>query len=261
MVLRRERNGGAALLSLPRDLWVPIAGTGKSRTINIGLQRGPASAWPPRSSQSLGIPIHHYVEIDFAGFKKLVDEIGGVEVCTYDAGPATCTPGSASTRAARRSTASQALAYARSRYYEEWTDGDWHEDPRADLGRIERQQLFIREAVDGLLHGDRDRRRSRPATDRQAVADVGAGSTRASTRSRPPQALRQAAEVGPAHVRAARSSTTRVGDAVGARASATAADSRSSPTSAATARRRRSSRRRPTDRRRADARCRLTAPL
>ena len=28
-----------------------------------------------------GIPIHHYVEVDFAGFKSLVDAIGGVEVC------------------------------------------------------------------------------------------------------------------------------------------------------------------------------------
>jgi anionic cell wall polymer biosynthesis LytR-Cps2A-Psr (LCP) family protein len=46
---------------------------------------------------------------------------------------------------------SQALAYARSRYYEEWKDGDWHVDGTADLGRIKRQQLFIRSAVEKLL--------------------------------------------------------------------------------------------------------------
>ena len=44
-----------------------------------------------------------------------------------------------------------ALAYARSRYYEEWIDEDWQRDGTADLGRIERQQLFIRTAVDKLL--------------------------------------------------------------------------------------------------------------
>jgi anionic cell wall polymer biosynthesis LytR-Cps2A-Psr (LCP) family protein len=44
-----------------------------------------------------------------------------------------------------------ALAYARSRYYEEWDGSNWVTDPRADLGRIERQQLFMRAAVDGAL--------------------------------------------------------------------------------------------------------------
>src|SRR4029079_5456869 len=39
----------------------------------------------------------------------------------------------------------------RSRYYEEWKDGDWHVDGTADLGRIKRQQLFIRSAVEKLL--------------------------------------------------------------------------------------------------------------
>ena len=43
MVLRRERNGGAALLSLPRDLWVPIAGTDRSVEDQLGLQRGLAA--------------------------------------------------------------------------------------------------------------------------------------------------------------------------------------------------------------------------
>jgi anionic cell wall polymer biosynthesis LytR-Cps2A-Psr (LCP) family protein len=45
----------------------------------------------------------------------------------------------------------QALAFARSRYYEQWDGERWVLDPRADLGRIERQQFFIRSAVDGTL--------------------------------------------------------------------------------------------------------------
>ncbi len=149
MVLRRERNGGAALLSLPRDLWVEIAGTGESAKINSAFNEG-SERLVQTVTQSLGIPINHYVEIDFAGFQRLVDEIGGVEICTpYQAQDThsglLLDPG------CQTVDGSQALAYARSRHYEEWRDGDWHEDGTADLGRIQRQQQFIRTAVTKLL--------------------------------------------------------------------------------------------------------------
>ena len=150
MILRQERNGGAALMSLPRDLWVEIAGTGESQRINSAYNDGPERL-AATVSQSLGIPIHHYVEVDFLGFKDIVDRIGGVEVCTFKAARdvhsgLNLQPG------CQKLNGDMALAYARSRYYEEWDDSDWTMDPRADLGRIERQQLFIREAVNGLLH-------------------------------------------------------------------------------------------------------------
>jgi hypothetical protein len=41
----------------------------------------------------------------------------------------------------------QALAFARSRAYEYYENGRWHEDPTADLGRISRQQEFIRKVI------------------------------------------------------------------------------------------------------------------
>jgi len=137
MILRQERNGG-------------IAGTGESQRINSAYNDGPERL-AATVSQSLGIPIHHYVEVDFLGFKDIVDRIGGVEVCTFKAARdihsgLNLQPGCQSLNG------EMALAYARSRYYEEWDGSDWAMDPRADLGRIERQQLFIREAVNGLLH-------------------------------------------------------------------------------------------------------------
>ncbi len=149
MVLRQERNGGAALMSLPRDLWVEIAGTGEKQRINTAYNEGPERL-AATVSQSLGIPIHHYVEVDFLGFKDIVDRIGGVEVCTFTAARDVHSgldlqPG------CQVLDGEMALAYARSRYYEEWNGSDWHTDPRADLGRIERQQFFIRAAVDGML--------------------------------------------------------------------------------------------------------------
>lgn len=149
MILRQERNGGAALMSLPRDLWVEIAGTGKSQRINTAYGEGPERL-AATVSQSLGIPIHHYVEVDFVGFKNIIDRLGGVELCIGY--PARDThSGLALDAGCQTLDGVQALAYARSRYYEEWNGSEWVADPRADLGRIERQQLFMRAAVDGAL--------------------------------------------------------------------------------------------------------------
>lgn len=149
MILRRERNGGAALLSIPRDLWVEIAGTGREAKINAAFNDG-ATRLAATISAELGIPIHHYVEIDFAGFQRLVDQIGGVEICTMYAvqdlhSGLRLDPG------CQVLDGSMALAYARSRYYEEWIDGEWKRDGTADLGRIQRQQHFIRTATEKLL--------------------------------------------------------------------------------------------------------------
>ncbi len=63
----------------------------------------------------------------------------------------TRTPGSTSSRVATRSTASQSLQYARSRYYEEFRDGEWQTDPTSDLGRIERQQNFLQQTANATI--------------------------------------------------------------------------------------------------------------
>jgi LCP family protein required for cell wall assembly len=150
MVLRQERNGGAALMSLPRDLWVEIAGTGEKQRINTAYNDGPERL-ARTVSESLGIPIHHYIEVDFVGFKRIVDQIGGVEVCVANAAHDD-NSGLVLNPGCQVLDGVMALAYARSRHYVEWDGTEWREDPRADLGRIERQQHFIRSAVEGTLH-------------------------------------------------------------------------------------------------------------
>lgn len=149
MVLRQEHNGGAALMSLPRDLWVEIAGTGRSQRINSAYNEGPERL-AATVTQALGIPIHHYVEVDFVGFKDIIDRLGGVEVCVGYAAR-DLSSGLALQPGCQNLDGVEALAFARSRTYEEWDGSDWRLDPRADLGRIERQQLFMRAAVDGAL--------------------------------------------------------------------------------------------------------------
>jgi len=89
MILLGSRSDGAsaALLSIPRDLWVDIPGVGEQR-INTALFFGhdPADAGAgPRLSmhtvqQELGRPVDRYLLLDFATFVRAVDALGGVEV-------------------------------------------------------------------------------------------------------------------------------------------------------------------------------------
>jgi LCP family protein required for cell wall assembly len=148
MILRLEpETGDAALLSIPRDLWVPIAGTDGSAKINAAYGVGGAPTLIQTIDDYLGIPIHHFVEVDFAGFRSVVEAIGGVEVdfpypardenSHLDVPEAGC----------QLLDPVQALAYARSRYYETFQDGEWERDPTSDFGRMARQQAFMRLAL------------------------------------------------------------------------------------------------------------------
>lgn len=77
----------AGMLSIPRDLWVPIPGYGESR-VNQAFVLGEVKKYPGggpalamRTVQEfLGVPIHGYVLVDFDGFRKLIDQIGGIDV-------------------------------------------------------------------------------------------------------------------------------------------------------------------------------------
>src|ERR1044071_1224831 len=78
MVVRVDPNATtASVLSLPRDLWVPIAGTHSRARINSAYGRG-EQALIDTIEQNFDIPINHYVEIDFVGFQRLVDAVGGI---------------------------------------------------------------------------------------------------------------------------------------------------------------------------------------
>ena len=69
-----------AMLSIPRDLWVPIAGKGWSERVNAARGIGGPGTLIETVSEYLGVPIHHYVEINFAGFLRIVDAVDGVPV-------------------------------------------------------------------------------------------------------------------------------------------------------------------------------------
>ena len=157
MVLRRDRNDGSlALMSLPRDLWVDIPGRRPDR-INAAYGRGP-DVLVRTVQNSLGIPVHHYLEVDLAGFQGLVAALGGVELCVDTPVRDVRSGLDIPTSGCHVLNPSQALAYVRSRAYETFEDGRWRKDPTADLGRTERQRAFIGE----LAVAARDRVLSSP---------------------------------------------------------------------------------------------------
>ncbi len=142
MILRQEENGnGASIVSLPRDLWVDIAGERGESRINSAYNEG-ADVLAATITQELGIPINHVVDVDFSGFKDIVDAIGGTVVC-FEYATRDANTGLDQQPGCNRLDGVAALQFARSRYYEEFRDGAWRTDPRADLGRIERQQNFV----------------------------------------------------------------------------------------------------------------------
>lgn len=149
MVLRVEpKTQQAALLSLPRDLWVDIAGGGQGR-INTALALGGPERLIQTINQDFGIPINHYAMVDFQGFEALVKAIGGVPIYFNYPSRDQATGLFQYEPGCQVLTGEQALAFARSRHFEISRNNmrTWQEDPTSDFGRVTRQQQFIRAAL------------------------------------------------------------------------------------------------------------------
>jgi LCP family protein required for cell wall assembly len=139
-----------SLLSIPRDLVVPIAGTGAQNRINAAVAGGPGQL-VQTIEQNLGIPINHYMLIDFDGFRAIVDALGGIDVrFPYPARDALSGLHVAEAGCTHLGGGG-ALALARSRHFAYLKDGAWRSDPLADLGRIRRQHAFLQALVEAAL--------------------------------------------------------------------------------------------------------------
>ncbi len=135
-----------SMLSIPRDLWVPIAPTGEEERINTAFANSTQSLIDTIQT-NLGVPINHYVEVDFSGFQDLVNTIGGVPVY-FDRPVRDRNSGlSIDSTGCHVLDGYQGLAFARSRHLE-WSDGEeWVDDPSHDIGRMRRQQELARAAM------------------------------------------------------------------------------------------------------------------
>jgi polyisoprenyl-teichoic acid--peptidoglycan teichoic acid transferase len=137
----------AGILSIPRDLYVPIAGTEGSDRVNVAFALGGAERLLATVQEGLGIQINHFAEIDFVGFRESVDALGGVSVFVPNPARDTFSGLDLPRAGCVELNGEQALAWVRSRHYEYLTGGRWIEDPRGDLGRISRQQDFLRRVM------------------------------------------------------------------------------------------------------------------
>jgi LCP family protein required for cell wall assembly len=141
-------SGEARILSVPRDLWVEIPGHGEDK-INAAFAYGGPSLMVQTIRENLGIDVNHYVEVDFVGFIEMVNELGGIEM-TF-AHPARDLKSGLNVGAGPQILdGEQALAYARSRSYEEHQGERWVSIDASDLGRANRQQQVVRAILSKL---------------------------------------------------------------------------------------------------------------
>lgn len=146
IILLRSGPSGSTMMSIPRDLWVTNARTGRAGRINGAYNSGPANL-VATVKQNLRVPVNHYVEVGFESFVGMVDALGGVVVDfphpAFDTHSGLYVDGTGPVNLDGK----QALAYARSRHYTEKIDGRDVLAPTADIGRQQRQQIFLRSAV------------------------------------------------------------------------------------------------------------------
>jgi LCP family protein required for cell wall assembly len=133
------------VLSIPRDLWVEQA-DGEEGRINSAYAKSTQNLIDTLDQQ-LGIPVNHFVEVDFKGFQSLIDALGGVPMWFDHPVRDTNSGLRISDSGCVNLDGPTGLAFARSRHLQ-WKDAEgWHSDPSADLGRITRQQLLMRAAL------------------------------------------------------------------------------------------------------------------
>jgi LCP family protein required for cell wall assembly len=141
-----------AVLSFPRDLFVDIAGTSRRGRINEAYERDNPQKLIDTIYQNFGINTDHFVQVDFCAFQTLVDAVGGVAVPFATPVRDPNTGLDVPVAGCFTFDGDHALAYVRSRKLQ-YLDpsGEWRQDPTSDLGRISRQQDFLRRTVSRLL--------------------------------------------------------------------------------------------------------------
>ncbi|MEU6082524.1 LCP family protein [Streptomyces sp. NPDC047108] len=125
-----SKGSTAYVVSLPRDTWVTVPGHGKAK-LNAAFSWGGPPLLIDSVQRLTKVRVDHLAVIDWSGFRKLTDAVGGVDLSVGGA-------------PARHMNGEQALAYVRER----------HDLPRGDLDRTHRQQNYLRAVLSKVLSGD-----------------------------------------------------------------------------------------------------------
>jgi len=157
LYLVRPTNGADPfMVSIPRDLYVENPCTGGNSRINALIHGCPSKEINGPSllaftvGQFTGIGVDHFAQFDFDGFERVIDAVGGVEICVeyavYDEKAELSLP-----QGCTIADGSQALAWVRSRKTLQKINGSWRSVPgRGDLQRNQNQQDVIMELIKEL---------------------------------------------------------------------------------------------------------------
>lgn len=173
----------ASILSIPRDLFVPMpAGSpvGDYQKVDAALNDG--SNGPNNLIAAIqddfGIPINHFVELNFNGLINVINAIGGINVYfpepVYDAESLLYIP----TPGCHHLDGFYALTLVRARHLQYDPPGDnaprydWPYDPESDLARILRTHTFLRIVADKVRKEGLDDPLKAPGFINAIVGDV-----------------------------------------------------------------------------------------
>ncbi|MDP3985024.1 MAG: LCP family protein [Acidimicrobiia bacterium] len=145
IILAQVAEGRRQLLSIPRDLKVEIPGHGTNR-INAAYAFGGPDLLTETVAIATGIRPNHYLEVEFGGFAAIVDALGGIELDFPF--PARDVKSGLDVEAGTQPVdGATALAYVRSRSYQELQDGEWVGQGGGDIARSSRQRQVLLEII------------------------------------------------------------------------------------------------------------------
>ena len=138
---------GLEMLSIPRDTFVPIAGTTGENRINAAFNYGP-SQLIQTIEQDFHISINHFAYADFPGFTDAVQSLGGVYLNFPDRVKDIVTGLNIKKTGCQLVNGQESLQLVRSRDLQYFAGGQWNYDGLGDLSRIRRQQAFFHAVID-----------------------------------------------------------------------------------------------------------------
>jgi LCP family protein required for cell wall assembly len=142
-VIGIDGTGGGGVMGMARDLWVPLS-TGGAGKINSAMVLGGPRAQVSTVKSVTKLPIEGYVVLGFSGFKKLIDEQGGIPIVIPKTVVASHAHDLVIKAGAQTLSGAEALAYARER----------KTLPDGDFGRSRHQgELILAAAIKAKLAG------------------------------------------------------------------------------------------------------------
>ena len=155
-------NHRLALLSIPRDLFIPNARSTGADKIDAGLVEG-ISQVVAAIEQDFGIPIQHAVSLNFDQFANVVDALGGINMqfpmAVFDWSPAGSSGLNQQASTCVHLNGTQALEVVRARHLRYESSGSnpsdpfsWPQEAQSDLARIRRDHEFLRVLATAVAH-------------------------------------------------------------------------------------------------------------